>query len=205
MKKSVVRKDLPLIITGLVACGLVGVAAYVHINHKSPKAANTTPASNSVLTPKSANGVASHPGAGAAGTSNTDSSTAAATTTHATPPPAPTDPQYNSTTLAKPTQTFNKSHTPISLNETDQSKPDYPSLDSTCQSLAGATCEIHAVNGTTDVLVAGPVTITDTTGVDLPWNAKTKGLSAGVWQIIAIAKANGQTASSEPVNLTVNP
>ncbi len=206
MKKFTIKKNLPLIITGVAALGLVGAAAYVHFSRPANQpAADTVPSV--------------HPGAGAAGTTNstvnTGAGTAGPTSTSPTPtpPPAPSttsDPKYNSPSLAAPVQTFNKSHTPISLKQTDTNQPDYPSLVSTCQSVPGATCEILVVMGNSAITVAGPTVITDANGAanfsPTSWNANDKGLSVGTWTIKAVAKKDGQTSTSTSnYTLTVNP
>ncbi len=199
MKKSALKKNLPLLITGLVAAGLVAAAAYVRYSRPSgPRNSLTTPTL--------------HPGAGAAGindsSDNTSSSGSNGTSNTTSPSPTPspsTDPQYNSSTLAKPTQTINKSHSYVSLSATDQADPQHsPSMDSTCTSVAGATCEIRATLGGTVITVV-PATPVDTStlGIDVAWNAKDRGLTPGTWVITAVAKKDGQTSTSDPISIEV--
>lgn len=205
LKNISFKKNLPLILTGLVALGLVGAAAYVHFSRAGKThTVEVVPPNHPGAGAAGVNDVGSASGAGAAGTGTNPSN-------NPPPPPAPTaatDPKYNSQTLAAPSQTFNKSHTPISLSQTNNSQPDYPSLDSTCQSVVGATCEIHAIKDGVDLLVAGPLTITDdTTGsVSFPsWNASDKHLTPGAWIIKAVAKKGGQiSTSSSNYTLMVN-
>ncbi len=199
LKKIKIRQNLPLIITGLVALGLVSTAAYVYFNRPENRLATETKKPTD------------HPGAGAAEITNNPGSGGVAEGneggSYTSPSANQTDPQYNSTTLASPIQTFNKSRTPVSLSQTDTSQPDHPTLVSTCQSVAGATCEIHAILGSADIVVAGPMTVSDdTTGAEMSWNAKDKGLTKGVWTIKAVAKKGGQTSTSTSnYTLTVNP
>ena len=198
MKKSAFKKNLPLLITGLVAVGLVVAATYVHYRRPSgPKNSLTTPTL--------------HPGAGAAGINDssdntTSGSNGTSNTTSPSPTPSPsTDPQHNSTNLAKPTQSINKSHSYVSLSATDQTDPQHsPSMDSTCTSVAGATCEILATLGSTVITVVSATPVDAATlGIDVAWNAKDKGLTPGTWVITAVAKKDGQTATSDPISVEV--
>ena len=200
MKKSIVSKNLPLITTGFVAFCLVSVAAYVHFSRVATKPAATVSVSPSTKSSSTTpNDTSSHPGAGAAGVAAAANDTA---TTAAAPSAASqTDPKYTTPTLAKPTgQLLNKST--ISLNSTNPQNS--PAMDSTCNSVAGATCEIHATLGSTTIVVA-PAAMVDsaTYGVDVPWNAKDKGLTSGTWTITAVAKKDGQSSTSESAHLTV--
>lgn len=193
MKKSALRKNLPLIITGLVALGVVAAAAYVHFNRPSSQnLADTVPSS--------------HPGAGAAGTTQPSSSSGSNSSNGSSPAPSPTpatDPQYNSSTLAKPTGQLLSNHT-ISLGATDPSMA--PSESSTCVTVPGATCTIRLTgpDGTIKYVADQPVTVNDQGGANFDWNAKTRGLTAGKWKVEAVAEKDGQTATSNADYLTVN-
>jgi hypothetical protein len=188
---------MSLVAIGALALLAVGAAAYVHSTRPTKSTAKTvtpteTPAS-------SVDQGANHPGQGSAGGSSTATTPSSSTSTSPT-----TDPKYNSTTLTPPVQTFNKSHTPVSLSQTDSTQSDFPSLDSTCKTVEGATCEIHAALGSTTKVVAGPTTVADAVnGLDFQWNAKTGGLSVGTWTITAVAKKDGQTTTSTATTLEV--
>jgi hypothetical protein len=203
MARRFSKKQISLTVVATLAVLAVGAAAYVRTTRSSDKTASAT-----TVTPNKSETQASlldkgdnSPGKGAVDTSTTPGSGNASSTGTTT---AQSDPKYNSSTLAAPTQTFNKSHTPVSLSQTDSNQPDYPSLDSTCMTVATATCEIHATLSGTAKTVAGPTTVTDaSTGVDLPWNAKTVGLTPGTWTITAVAKLGTQTAASSTTTLEV--
>ncbi|MFI5240691.1 MAG: hypothetical protein ACHQUB_03210 [Candidatus Saccharimonadia bacterium] len=199
-KKRAFRRNFSLVITSLIAVGLLVVALYVHYSHTS----NKTTLSPNAATPNSAKSN-SHPGAGSGSVTGSSASPA--------PAPSPssgqvastpsTDPQYNSSTLAVPTQYLNKSTISLSSN----SPSDSPQMDSTCNSVANATCAIHATMGQTTIVVVPPTSVDPTSyAVEAQWNAKDLGLTPGVWVISAVASLNGQTSTSTSnTSLTVNP
>lgn len=75
-------------------------------------------------------------------------------------------------------------------------------MDSTCAAESGATCKIVASKDGQDVTVSETKPVTPN-GVQLVWDAKK--LTAGVWQVRAVASKAGQTSSSGAETLTVVP
>lgn len=76
-------------------------------------------------------------------------------------------------------------------------------LESTCQTVSGATCDLKLTSpdGTIKYVGAKPV---DSSGqVLFDWSAKQIGLSTGTWKVQAITQKDGQTAESPSYNLTV--
>ncbi len=110
----------------------------------------------------------------------------------ATPEPNPDHPV--SATLAKPIGPNNSSGTASRSSD----------LDSTCQSVTGASCYIQATMDGHVVIVSDTKTITaDSQGVDLPWSVSK--LTVGDWSIRAVATKNGQKALSSEQILKVTP
>lgn len=77
-------------------------------------------------------------------------------------------------------------------------------MESTCQSVPGATCYVQASMGGKIIKVTSAMTIPDSgaDGVILNWDAKQ--LTVGAWTMEAIASLNGQTATSASQILTVS-
>lgn len=198
MKRSAIRKNLPLIITGVIALVVVSAAAYVHF-HRPKKTVDTVPSTNS--TNNSPANTANHPGAGTAGVNNTGT-TPGPSEPPATPPPATRPP--SSTGLAIPTGQLLSKHT-ISLSGVDQSNN--PSEVSTCATASGANCTIRLTgpNGSIKYAVDQPISADGQGNVAINWNAKDRGLTSGKWKVEAVASGGNQTAVSEPDYLTVNP
>jgi cytoskeletal protein RodZ len=73
--------------------------------------------------------------------------------------------------------------------------------DSTCNSVVGASCYIEATMGAQTIIVTKTATTDSSGGVDLPWSASQ--LSAGTWNIQAVATYNGSKGMSDPEQLTV--
>ena len=121
--------------------------------------------------------------------------------THVNPPSTGTDKMVSvpghptTTTLARPIGPNNNVQT-IDLAQTS-------SMESTCQSVPGASCVIQATMDGKTLTVSQEQTISssDITGVILNWSADQ--LSVGNWQIRAVATYQGQTAASVPEQLTV--
>jgi hypothetical protein len=77
-------------------------------------------------------------------------------------------------------------------------------MNSTCQSVVGASCSIQAtMSGATPVVVGADQTITDNGTDTVPWNWDANKLTPGTWTVEAVATLNGQTATSDPETLTV--
>lgn len=105
-------------------------------------------------------------------------------------PPNPSHP--SSSTLGKPEGQILSSRTaPMSANE-----------ESTCISVAGASCYIQATMNGKVVAVSATKTITnDQQGVIFDWPVSK--LSPGTWAVQAVASKDGQKALSDPWTLTV--
>jgi hypothetical protein len=104
-------------------------------------------------------------------------------------------------TLQAPTGDLLSKHT-ISLSSSDPTSN--PDENSTCQTEAGASCQLRLNSSSGVVKTVGPMTAAS--GVaNFNWNAKQAGLTPGNWTIVAIATFNGQSATSSPDSLTVNP
>lgn len=122
--------------------------------------------------------------------------------TQGTPTPVPTS---ASAAFPAPTgQILNKGEVKLSVtNDADQ----YGSgMDSTCETVAGATCgfEIISANGTIKTLPAKVASANNGIyGIDTQWNVKTLGLSVGTWKVHAVATKNGQTVKSADWQLKV--
>ena len=113
----------------------------------------------------------------------------------ATPVADPSRP--SSATLAKPIGPNNNLST-VSLSG------QYTTMESTCRSVDGATCQIYAKKGSQRLTVSDPKSIdadSQNDGVILDWSAKS--LTTGTWQITAVASKGGQTAESDPQLLEV--
>ncbi|HEX7260088.1 MAG TPA: hypothetical protein VF272_04125 [Candidatus Saccharimonadia bacterium] len=182
MKKTAKNKT---IITALVIIALVALsgAAYVKVGQK-PAEQTATNAETSASTPS--------PGpAGPAHDTPTSASPAAST-----PQPNPSHPA--STTLAKPIGPNN--------NTSSVSLSGATSMESVCRSVPGASCYIQASKSGATIRVSDAKIVGSSAGSDgviFSWDAKQ--LSAGQWQIQAIATKDGQTAASDSQLLRVQP
>jgi cytoskeletal protein RodZ len=188
-------KNVPLIVTGVVALGLGLAAAYVHFYRPGNRLTTNTPSGANTNTAAPTN---DHPGAGTAG--QTPASPGSTTKQS----PAPTDPQYNSSTLAKPGGQLLSNHHISLTGTTDSTKP---TESSTCTTVTGATCTIRLTgpNGTVKYATDSPVAVNGQGVVTFEWNAQTRGLTVGQWKVEAVAAKGNQTAVSYADTLTVNP
>ncbi|GEM_PF-2313209 len=76
------------------------------------------------------------------------------------------------------------------------------SIDSTCNSVSGATCAIRATRGAETITVGTATTLSDgSNGLEIIWDAKK--LSKGTWIIRAVASKGSQEAQSDPDSLVV--
>jgi hypothetical protein len=79
-----------------------------------------------------------------------------------------------------------------------------PGLESICQTIANASCDIRLTQGSTTKYVGA-----QSTGVNgsviFDWNAKTVGLTAGQWNVQAVVTQNNATGVSHTEYLTVQP
>lgn len=101
----------------------------------------------------------------------------------------------NSVTLLAPFGSFVSNHNPGKDNAAIE--------QSVCNTSPGAQCYIQFTKGSsTKKLVAQT---TDSNGVTIwDWQIKSAGLSAGSWQVTAVASLNGQTRSTpDPIKLEV--
>jgi hypothetical protein len=75
-------------------------------------------------------------------------------------------------------------------------------MESTCRSVAGASCYIQATKDSQVIIVSQTKTIGgDSDGVVLDWDANQ--LSVGTWSISAVAAKDGSKAVSDPQALKV--
>lgn len=95
----------------------------------------------------------------------------------------------------KPEGNFVSNHHVSSLNEP---------LESVCTTSRGATCEITFKSGGT-VKSVGVKDVNQAGSAIWAWTPASIGLTAGSWQIIAIATLNGnQVTATDPMNLEVS-
>jgi hypothetical protein len=184
-------KPWMIVVGGLVLVALIMTVLEVtdttHLFHKHADYGSGTIPSKISTTPT-------------ASTTKTSTNTATNTTTPQqpsdksdTPPVASSD-----TPLTNPSGTLISNHTP-GLNGSPTA------ITSQCVTLPGATCYIVLVkDGVTkklDVQTAG------TSGaVYWNWDVQTAGLTAGSWNVTAIASLGSQTkTTSDPINLQVQP
>lgn len=76
-------------------------------------------------------------------------------------------------------------------------------MESTCRSVAGASCRIDATMGTTTITVGPTKSISGgaSDGAVFDWNANK--LTTGTWSIVAVATKDAQTVKSDPQTLEV--
>ena len=109
-------------------------------------------------------------------------------------PPAQTSTGTTTTSIGKPTVTLSNHNVSLSGSTTE---------DSTCQTVAGATCDIRlsGPNGVTKTL--GAKSVDAYGGADFVWDVKSQGLTPGQWQVQAVASKGGDTEVSAAEVLTV--
>lgn len=91
-----------------------------------------------------------------------------------------------------------------SLSATDLTSG--PLLDSTCQGIPGAYCDIRISSADGAIIkYLGAQTLDNYGGANFIWNAVTLGLTPGQWKIESIMMATNQTTTKSPVWLTIYP
>ncbi len=194
-RSSLSSKRSIIIIAAVVIVAIVGLSYAFHVGpFKRPakpastasqytKGQPTTSASSSgSKTNSSSSGSASSNQSPGAQKSNSGSSTS------------------SNVTLVTPTGNFVSDHRP-NLSGT----PAPNTMSSVCDTTPGATCQITFTMGST--VKSLPVQTVDSGGSTY-WNWKLQdyGLTAGTWQIEAIAKLSGQIqTATDPTNLVVSP
>lgn len=123
---------------------------------------------------------------------------------YATTQGEPTTPSQTSTSSATTATTSLASPSGQLLNVQTVSLSSGPSLESVCQTIANASCDIRLTqSGTTKYIGAQS---TGSNGmVIFDWNAKTVGLTTGQWNVQAVVTQNGTTGVSHTEYLTVQP
>lgn len=136
------------------------------------------------------------------------SSTSIATPTPTSPPQGtapPTAAPTPSSSLPKPTgQMLNKPE--VHLNESNAASQYGSGMDSTCQTVAGASCGLEITSDKGVVKSIAPKPTVENNGLyvlQIIWDAKNLGLTPGIWQVRAVATKNGQTSKSAPESLKV--
>ena len=99
--------------------------------------------------------------------------------------------------LISPSGTF------VSNHHVNLSDPQQLNVQSNCTTTPGAYCSIHFINGS--VNKALPSILTDAGGAAYwSWNVKNFGLTAGTWQVVAIASSGNSTMSTtDALNLEI--
>jgi len=137
--------------------------------------------------------------------SSSPSNPPSASTTSPPTSPAVTSAPTPATSLPTPTgQVLNKPE--VHLSESDPGTQYGSGMDSTCQTIAGASCGIELTSSTGQVKTVAAkqvVAMNGTYGVDLTWDVKVLNLSVGTWSARAVATKDGQTAKSNAWPLTV--
>ncbi|HUC19875.1 MAG TPA: hypothetical protein VMR98_00050 [Candidatus Polarisedimenticolaceae bacterium] len=175
MKKTAKKNKTVIIGLLIIALLALGGAAYVKFGQKPEAVSSTTP-----------------PPAGPS------HDTPPPEPSPGTPPPAPNPSHPPASTLAKPIGPGN--------NTSNVSLSGATGMESVCRSVPGASCYIQASKDGQVLKVSEAKVIGSTSGSDgviLNWDAKQ--LSAGQWQIQAIAAKDGQTAASDAQALMVRP
>ena len=129
---------------------------------------------------------------GSAGSGSGSPSTATSTQPN---PPAQTKTGQTTTSIGKPTVTLSNHNVSLSGSTTE---------DSTCQTVAGATCDIRLTGPNGAVKTLGVKAVDGYGGADFVWDVKKEGLAAGQWQVQAVASKGGDTEVSAAENLTVS-
>ena len=119
-----------------------------------------------------------------------------------TPNPDPNVPggsTQSSSALSVPSGTFVNNHTP-SLSDASRNQE-----NSVCITAPGASCNITFTMGTA-IKQLGAKAADDKGAASWDWTPQGVGLTAGTWQIQAIATASGQSKSTvDPIKLVVKP
>lgn len=182
MKFRISSARFNLVIFSLMVAGLVVVAVVIAFSSHRKPAAQTSPTPVAAIPSAHTADTAAHAGPQY---DTTPSPTGTPASQSPTPSPA----------LAAPDGPYLNTHS-ISLSNASTL------MDSTCSGPAGADCVISADMNGKSLNVSDSKTIT-ATGVELVWDAKK--LTAGTWQIRAVASQNGQTAQSPAESLVVTP
>lgn len=169
-----------LVLLVLVAVVSLEASGVTHFFHQPKSSVGTSDAANSknkVATPVTT----------APTTPGTIDKTQSGTSTPVSAPDSEKRSPATSTALLAPTGTFASAHKSVPINAT---------LSSVCNTTSGAQCRItFTMGGVTKSLDAQTA---DRVGA-VYWNSWTPesiGLTAGQWQITAVATLNGQTATS---------
>ena len=174
----------PYIFIILVLLLGVAAAAAVHLHHKT---------SQPITASQATKGELSQPGA--AGQSNKTGTSA-----NTQPDNSKDQPAGSSATLVTPTGDFVSDHHP------NLSGSPAPNLESSvCTTTPGASCKItFTKDGVTKALTPETTDLGGSAYWD--WKLQDVGLTAGSWQIQAVATLNGQTMSAtDAMNLVVAP
>lgn len=174
-----------IILAGVAAMVLIGVAGYLKLTQPKPLAGSIPP-------PPAQTGQSPGSASNAGPAHDTPAPTATPTTT---------SPSSPGTKLAAPTGQLLSNHSVSLSSTTPESKPDE---DSTCQTVLGATCDIRLTGPSGQVITLGAKSVNDQGGVEFVWNAKDKGLTPGRWKVEAVATKDGQGATSSPDYLQVS-
>lgn len=178
------KSKIILIILGIIATGLVGLAVYAKYGQpkttagKPNSAAPPLPTGTSQPTPPPTAKTYAPTGG------NTSSSPSSGTTSSPT------------TSLPAPSGQL--------LNVQTVSLASGPGLESVCQTIANASCDIRLTNNGT-VKYVGAQNTGSSGDVIFDWTAKAVGLTPGYWTVQAIVTQNGGTGVSHSEYLTVTP
>jgi cytoskeletal protein RodZ len=178
-KKRKNKKWLGLLV--LIAVLVIGGALYIKLHQRST---SKTPAAD----PKQYAQTQGSQSSGATSTSTTGSGGGSSTGSSSTSLPAPSGQLLNKQT--------------ISLSSTDPQTG--PALESVCQTLANAQCNIVLTGPSGQSLSVGNHATGGNGTVIIDWNAKTVGLSTGKWTVQAVVSQNGSTGTSHSEYLQVN-
>ena len=184
MTKKIYKNKKTLIILAIVALAVVGGAVYIKTSQHIT-GTDTTTQTHGNATKQYA------PTSGGGSSSSSTSSSGASTTTSSSSGglPAPAGQLLNKQT--------------ISLSSTDP-KTD-PNLESICQTLAQASCDIDLTGPSGQVKTVGAQSTGNNGTVIFDWNAQTVGLTAGKWTVQAVAVKNNLTGTSHSEYLEVQP
>jgi hypothetical protein len=81
-----------------------------------------------------------------------------------------------------------------------------PLLNSTCEGIPGATCDIRLTSSNGDVIkYLGAQSLDSYGGANFTWNAADIGLTPGQWKIESILSSSGQTTVKPATYITINP
>ncbi len=175
------RKNIALVITAAV---LVTGAFYVKFGNLHPRKPQSQSPSQTQNQPAQ---TAQNAGPG-------DTSVPPAPTTQTTPP--------TSSKIAAPTGQLISNHE-ISLSSNQPESA--PNEVSTCRTVPGAACDIRLTGPSGTIIMLGAKSTDAQGGAEFDWNARDKGLTPGKWKVEAVATKDGQSATSNPDYLQVNP